>query len=60
MKELSILKQMEQTLQSLLCRPDGRVKDHPLEFVTNLLLSFQHDSRQASLESLRRMMKERL
>ena len=30
MKELSILKQMKQTLQSLLCRPDGRVKDHPL------------------------------
>jgi|GEM_PF-4254304 hypothetical protein len=26
MKELSILKQMKQTLQSLLCRPDGREK----------------------------------
>ena len=60
MKELSILKQMKQALQSLLCRQDVRKKISPCDFVTNLMLSFQHDSRQASLESLRRTMKERL
>ena len=38
---------------------DGREKISPHDFVTGLMLSFQHDSKRASLESLRRAMKGR-
>ena len=40
MKELSILKQMKQTLQSLLCRQNGREKITLYEFVTNLIRKY--------------------
>jgi len=45
MKELSILKQMKQALQSLLCRQDVRKKISPCDFVTNLMLSFQRNTK---------------
>ena len=38
MKELGILKQMKQTLQSLLCVQDGRERISPHDFVTNLMV----------------------
>ena len=45
MKEPSILKQMKQSLQNLLCRQDKRKKISLYDFVTSLMLSFQHDSK---------------
>ena len=45
MKEPSILKQMKQSLQNLLCRQDKRKKISLYDFVTSLMLNFQHDSK---------------
>jgi len=60
MKDFSILKSMKQSLQNLLCVRDGRMKISAYDFVTSLIFSFQGDTKQVSLESLRRTMKDRL
>ena len=59
MKELNILRTMKQSLQRILPSQDNRTDISPYDFVVNLMFCFQSDTKLASLESLRRTMKER-
>ena len=60
MKEISILMTMKQSLQSILPSQDQRTEISPYDFVVNLMFCFRRDTKLASLEGLRRTMKERL